>query len=232
MLIISILINILFLCFLIVIGARYSWPNKFAERIGWKAKTKPKDYYTTISWTKSLESLNCRADVVFFGASLISNGRWHEYFDSINVCNLGKSGDELQTMLWRVPQITILHPYKIFVAMEQNDLHTQSVESIKAGLQALLNVVKQNNSQAEVFLFSLTPLNKCQFERVCNNDKIKQVNEQIHLVANEMGMTYINIYDIYEENGQLPMSLSYDGQHLMPDAYKRWVDVVSQYITN
>lgn len=226
----SLLINVLFLLFIGVIAYRYNWVNKIPEKLGWREQPKSQDFLTTISWNHTMESIEYEADIVFFGASITSNGKWEKYFDSLKVCNLGKSGDKLETMLWRVPQTAAVHPRKIFLAMEQNDMHDLLVDEIEKAYNVLLDSIIKSNPQATIYLESLLPLNECQFKRVCDNKKIKKVNEIIRRVAAERGIQYIDIYSIYEQDGHMSMAMSTDGQHLKPEAYGRWVEALRPYI--
>lgn len=230
MLTISLLLNALFLMFIGVVAYHYRWIERISEIVGWKEAPKTQDYLTTMSWNHTMESIDYEADVVFFGASLTSDGKWQDYFDTIKVCNLGKSGDKLESMLWRVSQITAVHPQKIFLAMEQNNMHSSSVEEIEKAYIILLDSILLSNPQAELYLESLTPLNKIQFQRVCDNRKISEVNKVIERIANKRGLVFINLYNLFEKDGQLPMSISTDGQHLKPEAYHRWADALRQYI--
>lgn len=227
---ISIIFNVLLLFIIGVFCCHYRLLSKISEKVGCSQPHRSQDYLTTISWNNTMESLTYEADVVLFGASITSDGRWQEHFDFVKVCNLGKSGDRLETMLWRVPQITAVHPRKIFLAMEQNDMHFLSISEIEKAYNVLLDSISRSNPQATIYLESLTPLNECQFKRVCDNKKIQKVNEVIRKVATERGFQYIDIYNIYEQDGQMPMTISTDGQHLKPEAYERWAKVLSPFI--
>lgn len=218
------------LLFIGVLAYRYSWINKIPEKVGLKEPPKPQDYLTTMSWNHTMESIDYDADVVFFGASLTSDGKWQEFFDTLKVCNLGKSGDRLETMLWRVPQITAVHPKKVFLAMEQNNMHGSSLEEIEVLYVTLIDSIQRSNPQTVLYLESLTPLNEKQYHRVCDNTIIKNVNKVIERVAKERGLQYIDIYNIFQVDGQLPMSISTDGQHLKPEAYERWAFTLKPYI--
>lgn len=230
MLFLSLILNVILLIGILVMCIHYHWIDRFQKRIGWKEKYRSQDYLTTMSWNHTMESLTYEADVVMFGASLTSDGNWNNYFNSLKVCNLGKSGDRLETMLWRVPQISAVHPKKIFLAMEQNDMHDLSVDEIEKANNVLLDSIIRSNPQAIIYLESLTPLNECQFKRVCDNNKIKEVNEVIRKVATERGIQYIDIYRIYEQDGHMSMALSTDGQHLKAEAYGRWAEALRPYI--
>lgn len=230
MLFISIILNILLLFIIGFFFCHYRLLSKISEKVGWSKPPRTQDYLTTMSWNNTMQSLSYEADVVLFGASITSDGRWQEIFDSVNLCNLGKSGDRLSTMLWRIPQITAVHPKKIFLAMEQNDMHDLSVGEIEKAYNVLLDSIIRSNPQAKIYLESLTPLNECQFKRVCDNKKIKEVNAVIRGVATKRGFQFIDIYSIYEQDGQMPMSISTDGQHLKTEAYERWATVLKPYI--
>lgn len=232
MLFISLVTNILLFLLIGVVAFHYNWSSKISEKLGLKETPRLQDYLTTMSWNHTMESLDYEADVVFFGASLTSDGKWQDYFDTLKVCNLGKSGDRLGTMLWRVPQITAVHPKKIFLSMEQNDMHELGEEDIEMAFNTLLDTIIHANPQAILYLESLTPINERQFKRVCENRKIQDVNEIIKRIASERGLCFINLYDIYEENGQMPMSISTDGQHLKPEAYQRWKEAIEPYLIN
>ena len=205
-------------------------PKRIAAKMGWIEKPKPSDYRTVISWNNMMESIKYDADVVFFGASITSDGKWHEYFDSLKICNLGKSGDNLESMLIRVPQISAVHPRKIFLAPEQNDMRFLTIYEFQEKLIILLNNIEKNNPQADIYLESLLPLNQIKFRTVCDNVKIQAANEAIKSIAERKKLTYINLYDDYLENGQLSMDLSYDGQHLYPYAYNKWAIKLMPFI--
>lgn len=109
-------------------------------------------------------------------------------------------------------------------------MHVLSVDEIEKAYNVLLDSIIRSNPQAIIYLESLTPLNECQFKRVCDNEKIKEVNEVIREIATKRGFQYLDVYSIYEQDGQMPMSLSTDGQHLKPEAYGRWAEVLRPYI--
>ena len=181
-------------------------------------------------FTNTLLSMNFDADVVFLGASITSDGKWEEYFPEVRICTLGYSGDKLESMMARVPQVSSVCPKMIFVAPEQNNLHSSSIEEIEKSLCVLLDSIQISNSHAKIFLESLLPLNKIKFRSVCDNKKIEKVNQMLKAVAESRHIVYLNLYDLNLENGQLPTYLSTDGQHLKHNAYKRWADMIEPYI--
>lgn len=208
----------------------YNLIDKVAIKMGLKDEPKTQEQLMTKDFTNTLLSVNYEADVVFFGASITSDGKWEKFFPDLNICTLGKSGDRLETMIARVPQISAVRPKKIFLAPEQNDLHYSTVEEIESAFRILLDTIMEANPQARIYIESLLPLNKGKFCKVSDNTKVVKVNTRLQGVAMEKGLVFIDLYTPYLENGQLPMALSTDGQHLKPVAYRRWVNEIAPYI--
>jgi hypothetical protein len=230
MMLLSLLLNFVFIVCFVGLGMHYRWIDKVTQRISRGERPRSQDLLTTVSWSHTMESLSYDADIVLFGASITSDGHWQDYFDSLKICNLGKSGDRLEMMLWRIPQITAVHPQRIFLSMEQNDMHDLSIGEIEKAYNILLDSIIVSNPQAKLYLESLTPLNERQFRRVCDNKKIKDVNDLIRRIARERDVPYLDIYSLYVEGEQLPMSVSTDGQHLKPEVYDRWAELIKAYI--
>ena len=62
------------------------------------------------AWTNSLRQLNEKANIVFFGVSLMYYGDFASVFPGRVVCNLGLRGDTILGMINRVEQVKLLMP--------------------------------------------------------------------------------------------------------------------------
>jgi lysophospholipase L1-like esterase len=226
----SFCLNIVLLIFVGAICVHYNLIGKVSIKMGLKEEPITQDQLITKDFTNTLLSVNYEADAVFFGASITSDGKWECYFPNLNICTLGKSGDKLETMIARVPQISAVRPKKIFLAPEQNDLHSSTVEEIEKAFRVLLDTIQNTNPQSQIYIEGLLPMNEKKFCKVSDNTKVAKVNERLQGVALEKGLDFIDLYTPYLENGQLPMELSTDGQHLKPVAYRRWVNEIAPYI--
>lgn len=63
-----------------------------------------------------------------------------------------------------------------------------------------------------------------------DNGKIEKANNIIKDLANKNGGDYINLYDLYVREGQMPKELSRDGLHLSPEAYSIWAEAIRPYM--
>lgn len=52
-----------------------------------------------------------------------------------------------------------------------------------------------------------------------SNEKIVTANNTIKNIANRNGCVYIDVHQLYIQNGEMNASLSRDGVHLLPESY-------------
>lgn len=178
------------------------------------------------AWTNSLRQMRAKADYVFFGDSLTYYGDFASVFPDKVVCNLGLRGDTIQGMIDRVEQVQLLNPQKVFLMAGINDVGNISVDEFELRYNHLLDLVFQASPEAEIILQSILPVNSEGFSISCNNKQISVCNNRIQKIAKGRGVKCLDLYSLYEENGQLPLSLTRDGIHLRPDAYDRWYDAL------
>jgi lysophospholipase L1-like esterase len=174
------------------------------------------------AWTNSLRQMNAKADIVFFGDSLTYYGNFASVFPDKVVCNLGLRGDTIQGMIDRVEQVKILDPKLVFLMAGINDVSILSVGEFEKFYYSLVDILIRKLPNAIVSLQSILPINIKEFKVNCNNSQINICNNIIQRIAEKRKVKYLDIHSIYEENGQLPLSLTKDGIHLTFEAYKNW----------
>jgi lysophospholipase L1-like esterase len=52
----------------------------------------------------------------------------------------------------------------------------------------------------------------------------------VRKIAEERGLTYIDLYDQYAVDGELPDAMSYDGLHLTNEAYSTWYNELKSIV--
>ncbi len=180
------------------------------------------------AWTNSLRQMNAKADIVFFGDSLIYYGNFSPLFPDQVVCNLGLRGDTIQGMIDRVEQVELLAPGRVFIMSGINDVANNSAELFRVRYDELVQRMKMSLPLAEIVIFSILPVNDSDFSISCDNSQICKCNDQIKIIAGEKGILYIDLFSIYEENGMLPMSLTIDGIHLSNEGYCKWYNLLTE----
>lgn len=186
----------------------------------------------TDSWTRTLEEVY--GDVIFFGDSITAAGMWKEYFPYITPVNLGVVGDNIDCLLLRMPQVEMLMCDKCFVLIGVNDLIQQStVENTLIKYETLAQKLSEMSEAngTRVYLQSVLPMREGETVYSVTNQSIRELNAGIQALAEQYGMTYIDIHSLMaDENGMLESGYSFDGLHLSENGYQVWQEALIPYL--
>lgn len=232
-LVLSLVANVVFLVGIYVIGGpKTHFFSGMGERMGIceRDPLSRGDYWCIRGWTNTLKKLNFDADVVFFGNSITCGGKFQDYYPSVKTCNLGYPGDDMDGMMLRVGQINVVKPEKVFVMAGINGLQYQTEEVFENKYQRMVDSIKSSVPEAVVYLQSILPVNHSMKKGVASAAKIRKANEIIAKIAARSNCVYVNLWSLYEKDGEMPKELTRDGVHLFPEAYDRWADEIKRYI--
>lgn len=184
------------------------------------------------AWTNSLRQMNVKADVVFFGDSLIYYGDFAKALPDKKVCNLGLRGDTLLGMMDRVEQVLLFQPKTIFLMAGINDVANSTIEDFEKRYEALLIKLIEQIPAIEMVVYSMLPVDDVDFSISCNNEQIIRTNEIIASLCIKHGLRYVDLFAVYEQCGKLPKEMTTDGIHLKPKAYHEWYNslTINQHI--
>lgn len=187
------------------------------------------DKYAIECWENTLAKMDYDADIVFFGNSITRRSDFRQYFPDKKIVNLGYSGDYPEAMLRRVGQIKTVHPKKVFLMAGVNKLHHYSDEQFETKYRRLVDSISAAVPGARIYLQSILPHTaKC--KSVASNARIVEANAIIKAVAQEKGMTYVDLYSLYDVDGNLPDDMSIDGLHLKDESYSLWAECIRQFV--
>ncbi len=230
----SLLLNLVLAILIVFIGGYKT--NFFNRNLVWYGivEVNPKqrgDFYCIKGWNNSFAKLGVDFDVVFFGNSITAGSDFRVYFPEVSICNLGYPGDEIDGMILRIPAIKGIHPKKLFLMAGINGLKQMSEEVFKDKYKSLIMVLKDSLPGTQIYLQSILPVNNTEFKEAhVDNGKIEKANNIIKDLANKNGCNYINLYDLYVKEGQMPKELSRDGLHLKQEAYSIWAEAIKPYM--
>lgn len=174
------------------------------------------------AWTNSLRQMNAKAEIVFFGDSLIYYGEFASLFPNKVVCNLGLRGDSLMGMKNRVEQVKLLKPRNVCLMAGINDVANYSVKAFREKYELLIKELKGQVPTVNLIIFSMLPVNNLSFSISCNNEMIAHCNGEIASLCIIHGLYYVDLFTVYEQNGLLPSWLTKDGLHLTLNGYNKW----------
>ena len=231
-LVLSLVANVVLLAGIYVIGVKTKFFQRMEVRMGLKEQDPQArgDYWCNRGWTNTLKKLGFDADVVFFGNSITCGGNFQDYFPNTKTCNLGYPGDNMDGMMLRIGQVEAVHPEKVFVMAGINGLQYQTEEVFESKYQRMVDSLKSAVPEAEVYLQSILPVNHSMRKGVASAEKIKKANEKIAEIAARSNCVYVDLWSLYEKDGEMPKELTRDGVHLFPEAYGRWMEEIRKYI--
>ena len=180
------------------------------------------------SWNNCISKLDMEVDVVFFGDSETAGGNFQKAFPEVNSINLGYIGEDVKGMLRRVAAIKVVKPKKVFLMAGINGLQQQSLSDFEYWYAALVDAIQREVPEAELYIESILPVTG--YSDYCDNEKIRDANAILQRMAEERGLTYVDIYGAYAKDGALPNAMSYDGLHMTEEAYDLWYETIREVI--
>lgn len=223
---------ILFASAFVLVFIRAGYHTKVLVKLGLAEQT-TKVNHAVLGWENCLEKMHYDADVVFFGDSITYESDFARFFQDVSVVNLGYSGDTLSGMISRIPMVQSVSPEKVFVLGGINGLTDSNITQSVGKYKQLVLQLQEALPDAQIYLQSVLPVareKEVTLTNVCHNTTIIQFNEQIRHLAEEYGMTYIDLHSLYFTDGQLDPQLTTDGIHLKQEAYARWEAAIKNYI--
>lgn len=134
--------------------------------------------------------------------------------------NQSISGETSAQILQRLPTFAATRPDTIHVMAGVNDIKQgASDEAVITNLQLIMRRLHQQHPQARIVMYSILPT---RLPRI-PSDRIRQVNQQIAVVAARQGVDYVDLQpEFTDAQGNLDRDLTTDGVHLNPQGYQVW----------
>ena len=199
-----------------------------------------------IQKVKKHEQLNehaLKGQIVFAGSSLMEQFPIEEMAQRLPgrpvVYNRGIGGDTLDGFDARLDSAVIgLAPRKLFINIGTNDISAEGYvrgEMLKK-YRTLLEKISEKLPQTKMIVMSYYPVNRTDkfrtdWFRARTNEEIDAVNRELKLMAEDMGLGYVDVTDcLRDENGDLCAEFAIDGMHMYPAGYERVFEVLRPYV--
>lgn len=170
---------------------------------------------------------------IFIGDSITQRGLWDELLPNSNIINRGINSDTTEGVKNRLNEIVDSNPERVFLMIGVNDLYAGlPLNETISNYEEILKQIKTGTPDTEVYVQSVLPLN---YEMYSAGDKIKnetiqELNKSLKYLSEEHGYTYVNLYSLFETEGQLNKQYSYDGIHLNGEGYNVWGETIKRYV--
>lgn len=171
-------------------------------------------------------------NIVFLGDSITDYYDLYAAFSDRNVVNSGIAGDLTSDILEDMDnRVYQYNPSKVFLLIGTNDIeHEVSKDEIVDNIKKIIEGIKENRENAEIYLESIYPVNEDKWgASLRRNAVIKEINEELEELAEEEDITYIDLFDdLAADDENLKDEVSDDGLHLLPEGY----DIVTEKLEN
>lgn len=170
---------------------------------------------------------------ILVGDSITQRGLWNEMLPDSPIINRGINSDSTEGILNRLRPITDAKPEKIFLMAGINDLYAEkSVDEIVDRYGEILRNISAETPETEVYVQSVLPLNYSMYfagEKI-KNETIQELNSELLKLSGDSNATYIDLYPLFEKDGQLNEEFTFDGIHLTGKGYAVWENAIYDYI--
>jgi lysophospholipase L1-like esterase len=206
-------------------GFDYLWTktSSMIREMGFKREYNPHYFHRK----ELFEQMPVRADdVLFFGDSLVEHCEWAELLDDPTIRNRGILGDDVIGVLHRVEQdLKPVPPRMIYLVMGINDLFRYVPQNrILANYEDVLERINVLAPDCKVLAHGLLPIDERIAPQPIASATIRSLNAGLKKLCRKRGITYIDTFDTFDQDGdgRLDESYSRDGLHLNAKGYFAW----------
>ena len=172
--------------------------------------------------------------VIFLGDSQIEQCEWAELtgITKVPVLNRGITGDQVEGVRRRLPEISRHQPSKIFLCVGINDLlFDRTYQEIDESYRSLVREIRAENISANLFIVSILPVNSKMKRIGIDNGDVTEVNNRLRQIARNYAVPFIDVYNpLLDASGNLSELFTSDGIHLNGDGYLMWKKVMEGYL--
>ena len=179
-----------------------------------------------------------KGQVVFAGSSLMEMFPVEEWAGELGegapkVYNRGVGGYRTDDLLPIVDLcVTDLKPRKVFINIGTNDLSdpSRTIDEMIANYEQILAKIEAALPGVRIYLMAYYPIN---YDAAAEdmNEKIAAANEQVRLLAQRRGHTYIDVNDpLKDDQGRLKAEYTIEGMHIKPEGYRAIFPAIVKYI--
>lgn len=120
---------------------------------------------------------------------------------------------------------------RIYLNLGINELGWPSVEGFIGEYKELINMIKQAQPKAKIYVLAILPVTKerSDTDNIFNNAKIKQFNSGIEQMAKDLKINYLDCKSVViDANGNLVADASTDGIHLTKEYCEKWLQFIKE----
>jgi lysophospholipase L1-like esterase len=235
---ILIITNVITICCFGYTAIHDKVPQRLLNKLGiTKFETQTKQYVNyRIEALHSLGSDKEGFEIVMLGDSITKGGNWEELLKGYDVANYGIGGDTTTGILYRLPDVYMAHPKKVFLMIGTNDIalyhlrayDNNNVETIFENYKKIIDALHENG--IEVIVQSTLNVTDEHVERP--NNEINTLNQLLQVYCLKQNIKYLDINSVVSNKGVLNGQYTSDGLHLNKKGYNNWKGLIIKELEN
>lgn len=181
------------------------------------------------------------ANIVFIGDSLTHLNPLDSFFEDFPIVNNGISGYKSYELLENLDSLVYdYNPTKVFINIGINDLREsdKTQEEIFDNIVKIIKEIKKHRPYAKIYIQSIYPINITDHPKIKTSpdearilDEIVFINNNLKEKYKDTDVTYIDTYSkLVNKDGQLKITYTREGLHLVTRGYVRVEEVLLPYI--
>ena len=169
------------------------------------------------------------------GFKLYSGLEYGSYYYAMGATVESVFTKEVDTPVGKMPLLDALAQgefERIYVMLGVNELGWKGTQLFFDHYGAVIDRLKTDHPEAEIFLQSILPVGTKQEEKnnYVNNPRIREYNEVIFALAEQKHCFYLDVASaVTDENGRLRDGWTYDGVHLYIKGSQVWLDYLKTH---
>lgn len=167
-----------------------------------------------------------KKDIVFIGDSHTQKFDLIEFLNNVNTKNRGIDGDVTAGVLQRLDAVTNGHPEKIFLQVGINDIFLrQNLTEAIPNYKRIIRKILKDSPESKIYIQSIFP------SKLADRDTVIKYNRVIKQISKDNGLTFINLYDSFNDKGELNKKYDCgDAIHLNGAGYVLWTKILKPYL--
>lgn len=164
--------------------------------------------------------------VLLLGDSITEAFRTSELLPEAVIDNKGVFGDSTTEMIKRINTGLINSEYdRIYVLIGTNDLvRDRTDEQILGNVKIIIQLLKKYSN--DIYITSILPTRDLDSRP---NQRITGYNSRLKILAKDSHVNYFDLHSLFiDKDGKLKQEFTKDGLHLLPAAYEKWAEILSQ----
>jgi lysophospholipase L1-like esterase len=177
--------------------------------------------------------LSKKLSALFIGDSLTEWFPLERYYPGVRIINEGIAGDTTYGVLERLDMLAEIDADRIFLMIGINDVFNGfGQDDIIENQELIIEQILTHVNGTELIVQALLPVSESMLGLPPGhlNSSIRHINRELRAHCKARGLTFLDLYPAFLEDGEMKREYTTDGGHLSPAGYALWAAKLKPYL--